>query len=156
MKSVATASWGHGYKPRWSPEFFRLLYAIAKIEFITARIIVTHDFTFTVQYMIYLIYIISSSDRLVWRIFWCAAITCKLLVYQYLSQDYSGIFRKDCSLRPLSLQSPSTNYDSNHHKERSSKLLIRISKRLCCGVFRSEQTLLSSISFPDWLFNTLQ
>ena len=90
----------------------------------------THDFTFAVQYMIDLIYIISSSDRLVWRIFWCAAITNKLSVYQYLSllmkwftlslivfknEDYSGIFRKDCSLRRLSLQSPSTNYDSNHN-----------------------------------------
>ena len=32
---------GHGFKPRWSPEFFffRLLYAIAKIAIITARII---------------------------------------------------------------------------------------------------------------------
>ena len=45
----------------------------------------THDFTFAVQYMIHFIYIISSSERLVWRFSWCAAITCKLLVYQYLS-----------------------------------------------------------------------
>ena len=29
---------GHGFKPRWIPEFFRLLYAIAKIAFITAKI----------------------------------------------------------------------------------------------------------------------
>ena len=91
--------------------------------------------------------IISSSGRLVWSILWCAAVTYKL------SQDSSRIFRKDWSLRRLSLQTPSTNYDSNHHKERASKLLIRISKRLCCGVFRCKQTLLRSISLPDWLLN---
>ena len=33
------SSRGHGFKPRWSPEFFRLLYAIAKNAFIKARII---------------------------------------------------------------------------------------------------------------------
>ena len=35
---------GQGFKPRWSPEFFRLLYAIAKIAFITAKIIASLDF----------------------------------------------------------------------------------------------------------------
>ena len=34
---------GHGFKPRWSPEFFRLLYAIAKIALITAKIIASLD-----------------------------------------------------------------------------------------------------------------
>ena len=37
--SVAPESRGHGFKPRWSPEIFRLLYAIAKIALITAKII---------------------------------------------------------------------------------------------------------------------
>ena len=32
------------FKPRWSPEIFRLLYAIAKIAFITARIIASLNF----------------------------------------------------------------------------------------------------------------
>ena len=40
------------------------------------------------------------------------------------NEDYSGIFWKDCSLRRLSLQSPSTNYDLKNHWKRSSKLLI--------------------------------
>ena len=43
MNHIGTAdmTWprGHGFKPRWSPEFFRLLYAIVKIAFITAKII---------------------------------------------------------------------------------------------------------------------
>ena len=72
--------------------------------------------------MIHFIYIISSSGRLVWRIFWCAAVTYKLSVYQYLSllmkwftfnrvkktKTIQVFFWKDCSLRPLSLHSPST------------------------------------------------
>ena len=37
--SIAPASWGHGLKPRWSPDFFRLPYAITKIASITVRII---------------------------------------------------------------------------------------------------------------------
>ena len=45
-----------GFKPRWSPEFFRLLYAIAKIAFITARIIASLDFIYAAPYMIHLIY----------------------------------------------------------------------------------------------------
>ena len=40
---VAPVSRSHGFKPRWSPEFFRLLYAIAKLAFITARIIASLD-----------------------------------------------------------------------------------------------------------------
>ena len=32
------------FKPRWSPEFFRLLYAFVKIAFITAKIIALLDF----------------------------------------------------------------------------------------------------------------
>ena len=32
-----------GFKPRWSPEIFRLLYAIVKIAFITAKIIASLD-----------------------------------------------------------------------------------------------------------------
>ena len=33
---------GHGFKLNWSPDFFRLLYAIAKIAFITAMMFRTH------------------------------------------------------------------------------------------------------------------
>ena len=101
----------------------------------------THDFTFAVQYMIHFIYIISSSDRLVWRIFWCAAVTYKLSVYQYLSLLMKWftlsliVFKKRRLFRYFSkrLQSqatftPVSNSDSNHPTERSSKLLIRISK----------------------------
>ena len=45
------------FESRWSPEIFRLLlYAIAKIAFITARIIASLDFISAVQYMINFIY----------------------------------------------------------------------------------------------------
>ena len=44
LVSVASVSRGHRFKPGWSPEIFRLLYAIAKIAFITANIIVSLDF----------------------------------------------------------------------------------------------------------------
>ena len=37
-------------KPRWSPEFFRLLYAIAKIALITAKIIASLDFISAVHH----------------------------------------------------------------------------------------------------------
>ena len=47
--SVAPESRGHGFKSRWSPEFFRLLYAIAKIALITAKIIASLDFISTVH-----------------------------------------------------------------------------------------------------------
>ena len=36
-ESVAPVSRGHGFKPRWSSEFFRLPYAFEKVAFITAR-----------------------------------------------------------------------------------------------------------------------
>ena len=39
-----TSERGHGFKPRRSPEFFRLLYVSAKIAFKTARIIASLDF----------------------------------------------------------------------------------------------------------------
>ena len=42
-QSVAPVSRGHGFKPRWSPEFFRRPYPIAKIASITARIIASLD-----------------------------------------------------------------------------------------------------------------
>ena len=41
---LCPVSRGHGFKSRRSPEFFRLLYAIAKIAFITAKIIALLDF----------------------------------------------------------------------------------------------------------------
>ena len=47
-------SLGHGFKPRWSPEFFRLLYAIVNIAFITAKIIASLD-----------------EDMLCWLWWWC-------------------------------------------------------------------------------------
>ena len=55
---------GHGFKPRWSPEFFRLLYAIAKIAFITATIIASLDFISAVHIW-FISYIISSLDKIV-------------------------------------------------------------------------------------------
>ena len=57
--SVAPESRGHGFKPRWSPEFFRLLYAIAKIAFITAKIIASLDFISAVHIW-FISYTISS------------------------------------------------------------------------------------------------
>ena len=57
--SVAPVSQGHGFKPRWSPEIFGLLYAIAKIAFITARIIASLDFISAVHIWS-ISYIISS------------------------------------------------------------------------------------------------
>ena len=53
--SVAPESVDRRFKPRWNPEFFSLLYAIAKIAFITVTIIASLDFISTVQYMIYFI-----------------------------------------------------------------------------------------------------
>ena len=47
--------WVHGFKPRLSPEFFRLLYAIVKIAFVTAKIIASLDFISAVH-MIHFIY----------------------------------------------------------------------------------------------------
>ena len=43
---VAPVSWGHGFKPRWIPDIFRLFYAISKIAFITASIIASLDFLY--------------------------------------------------------------------------------------------------------------
>ena len=43
-EATAVGSWS-----RWSPEFFRLLYAIAKVAFIIARIIASLDFISTVH-----------------------------------------------------------------------------------------------------------
>ena len=55
--SVTPVSRGHRFKPCWSPEFFRLLYAIAKIVFITVRIIASFDFISAVHIiMIHFIY----------------------------------------------------------------------------------------------------
>ena len=42
--SVASVSRGHRFKPCGSPEFFRLLYTIAKFAFITARFITSLEF----------------------------------------------------------------------------------------------------------------
>ena len=57
--SVAPESRDHRFKPRWSPEFCRLLCIIAKIAFITARIIIIMrihlSYISAVQYMIYFI-----------------------------------------------------------------------------------------------------
>ena len=45
---------GHGFKPRWSPEFFRLPYAIAKIASTAARIIayLTDLFNYTCLFIV--------------------------------------------------------------------------------------------------------
>ena len=43
-----------------SPEFFRLLYVIAKIASMTARIVALLDFISAVQYLIYFISFIDS------------------------------------------------------------------------------------------------
>ena len=48
--------WTAGFKPCWSHEFFRLLYAIAKIALISARIIASLDFVSAVHwYMMHFI-----------------------------------------------------------------------------------------------------
>ena len=62
--SIAPASRGHGFKPRGSPEFFRLLYAIAKIALVTVRIIALLDFISAVLYTIHFIFIISFIEFL--------------------------------------------------------------------------------------------
>ena len=49
----------NGFEPRWSPEFFRLLYAIAKIALITAKIIASLDFISAVN-LWFISYTISS------------------------------------------------------------------------------------------------
>ena len=60
-------------KPRWSPEFFRLLCAIAKIAFITARIIASLDFISAVHILIHFMYhfivdsLIHCSSREHWN-----------------------------------------------------------------------------------------
>ena len=65
--TMVRASRGHGLKPRWSRELFWLLYPIAKIALITARIVALLDFISTIQYMIHFIYIISFNDVFIWR-----------------------------------------------------------------------------------------
>ena len=47
---------GHGFKPRWSPDFFRPLYSIAYIAFITAMIIGYLISKLAVQYKTFFIY----------------------------------------------------------------------------------------------------
>ena len=47
---------GHRLKPYWSPEFFGIFYAIAKIVFITVRITASLDFIFPVHYFIHFAY----------------------------------------------------------------------------------------------------
>ena len=60
------------------------------------------------------------------------------------------VFFEKCSLRRLSLQSPSTNYDWNHHALRQIiEATHQNIKNLCCGVSRTKQTLVRSISLPD-------
>ena len=54
--NVAPVSRDHGIKPRLTPEFFRLHYAIAKIAFLTARII---------AHLIIMLLIIISSEFIV-------------------------------------------------------------------------------------------
>ena len=54
--SVAPASQGHGFKLHFSHEFFKLLYAIARIVFIAARVIASLDLISTVQYKIQFVY----------------------------------------------------------------------------------------------------
>ena len=53
MEILEPALQGHRLKPHGSLQFFRLLYAIAKIAFIAARIIALPDFILAVQYMSY-------------------------------------------------------------------------------------------------------
>jgi len=53
MEILEPALQGHGFKSHGSLQFFRLLYAIAKIAFIAARIIALPDFILAVQYMSY-------------------------------------------------------------------------------------------------------
>ena len=50
---VAPVSRGHGFKPRWSPDFFRLLFVIAWIAFKTAMIMA---------------YLISNPQLNIWNI----------------------------------------------------------------------------------------
>ena len=51
LRSIAPESRGHGFKPRWSPEFFRLLYAIAKIALITAKIIASLEIIYEMNHI---------------------------------------------------------------------------------------------------------
>ena len=46
-----------GFKPWWSPEFFRLLYAIAKIVFMTARIIASLDIDMYIYVYFFFVFI---------------------------------------------------------------------------------------------------
>ena len=87
--------------------------------------------------MIHFINITSSFDRPDWSIFWCAAVTYKLSVYQYLSLLMKWftlsliVFKKRTLFRYFleRLQSqatftPVSNSDSNHPKE-TGKLTFR-------------------------------
>ena len=53
------------FNPCSSPEFFRLLYTIAKIAFITARIIIAPlDFISAIQYMVHFIHVYHFIHRI--------------------------------------------------------------------------------------------
>ena len=73
MSTLVVSYYPHSYECNFSncaekPEFFRLLYAIAKIGSITTRMIASLDFTSAVQYMIsFILHIISSLIYSSWK-----------------------------------------------------------------------------------------
>ena len=64
---ASLVSRGYGFKPRWSPDFFRLLYAFAKIASITARIIASLDFSYPAFNIWFISCIISFVDSFITR-----------------------------------------------------------------------------------------
>ena len=62
FQCVAPESRGHGFKPRWSPEFFRLLYAIVKIAFVTAKIIASLECCFMLETKFRVIFEIKNKN----------------------------------------------------------------------------------------------
>ena len=76
--SVAPESRGHGFKPRSSPEFFRLLCAIVKIAFTTVRIIVPIDY-----FLLISLYEQLENAKLTWS----AEIFLNKIVHFMLNSD---------------------------------------------------------------------
>ena len=76
--SVAPESRGHGFKPRSSPAFFRLLCAIVKIAFMTARIIDSIGYFFLIS-----LYEQLENAKLTWS----AEIFLNKIVHFMLNSD---------------------------------------------------------------------
>ena len=90
-----------GFKPRWSPEFFRLLYAIAKIAFITA---LSKNNLLSLLLLLLLFFFF-------WRLL--AVTKCWLKLCCFLGVLYFTILREKISFHSVSLNGQKWNPKTN-------------------------------------------